>query len=67
MAKAEVKRWPLIGWGGTAMRTLWVKRSDAESRRETRREVQRRIESGMSIIIFRLLLRALPLKYTKVF
>ncbi len=52
VAKAEVKHWPLIGWGGTAMRTLWVKRSDAASRRETRREVQRRIESGMSIIIF---------------
>ena len=52
VAKHEVKSWPFIGWGGTAMRTLWVKRSDAESRRETRREVQRRIESGMSIIIF---------------
>lgn len=52
VAKAEVKVWPLIGWGGSAMRTIWVKRSDADSRRETRREVQRRIESGMSIIIF---------------
>lgn len=52
VAKHEVKSWPLIGWGGSTMRTIWVKRSDPNSRRETRREVQRRIESGMSIIIF---------------
>ena len=52
VAKAEVKRWPIIGWGGNAIRTIWVKRSSAESRKATRVEVRKRIEDDLSIIIF---------------
>jgi 1-acyl-sn-glycerol-3-phosphate acyltransferase len=52
VAKAEVKHWPLIGWGGNALRTIWVKRSDPESRKTTRREVRKRIEDDLSVIIF---------------
>jgi len=52
VAKAEVKHWPIIGWGGSAMRTIWVKRESAESRKQTRREVLRRIQDELSVIIF---------------
>ena len=52
VAKAEVKRWPIVGWGGNALRTIWVDRSSAESRKATRVEVKKRIEEGLSVIIF---------------
>ncbi len=52
VAKAEVRYWPIIGWGGSALRTIWVKRSSPESRKETRQEVLRRIQDELSVIIF---------------
>ena len=53
VAKAEVKRWPIIGWGGNAVRTIWVDRSSPESRKATRVEVKKRIEDALSAIISR--------------
>ena len=50
VAKAEVKRWPIIGWGGNAIRTIWVKRSSAESRKATRVEVRESCRSKSSHI-----------------
>jgi len=52
VAKAEVKKWPVVGWGGNALRTIWVDRSSAESRKATRVEVKKRIEDELSVIIF---------------
>ena len=52
VAKAEVKRWPIVGWGGNSIRTIWVDRSSAESRKATRGEVKNRIEEKLSVIIF---------------
>ena len=52
VAKAEVKRWPIVGWGGNAIRTIWVDRSSPESRKATRVEVRKRIEDALSVIIF---------------
>ena len=52
VAKASVKKWPLIGWGGNALDTLWVERSDKDSRRKTRKQLKNRLEANKSVVIF---------------
>lgn len=52
VAKAEVKKMPLIGWGASAVDTVYVDRSSKESRAATKNEIAERIRKGRSVIIF---------------
>ena len=52
VAKAEVKNMPLVGWGASSVNTVYVDRSDKESRQKTKNEISTRIKNGRSVIIF---------------
>lgn len=52
VAKAEIAKWPLIGWGAKASYTIFVKRSDKGSRKKTRKQVKAMLEAGYDAIIF---------------
>ncbi len=52
VAKAEVAKWPVIGWGANAMHTVWVNRNSADSRRETRNQIKERLQANESVIVF---------------
>lgn len=52
VAKAEVKKMPLVGWGASAVNTVYVDRSSKESRGATKEEIAERIRKGRSVIIF---------------
>ncbi len=52
VAKAEVKKMPLLGWGASAVDTVYVDRSSKESRKKTKWEIAERIRKGRSVIIF---------------
>jgi 1-acyl-sn-glycerol-3-phosphate acyltransferase len=52
VAKAEVKKMPLVGWGASSVDTVYVDRSDKESRQKTKNEISERIRNGRSVIIF---------------
>lgn len=52
VAKHSVRRWPIIGWGGDAMKTIWVNRDDADSRKHTREQIAERLQGGLSVVVF---------------
>lgn len=52
VAKAEVKKMPLIGWGASAVNTVYVDRSSKESRARTKQEIAERLKKGRSVILF---------------
>jgi 1-acyl-sn-glycerol-3-phosphate acyltransferase len=52
VAKAEVKKMPLVGWGASAVNTVYVDRGDKNSRAATKNEIAERIRKGRSVIIF---------------
>lgn len=52
VAKSEVKKMPLVGWGASSVDTLYVDRRSKESARQTKREIAQRIKKGRSVIIF---------------
>jgi 1-acyl-sn-glycerol-3-phosphate acyltransferase len=52
VAKAEVRKMPLVGWGASAVNTVYVDRSDKNSRKATKNEIAERIRKGRSVIIF---------------
>ena len=52
VAKASVKNWPIFGWGGRAMDTVWVNRNSKKSRNETRKQLKIRLEKEKTILIF---------------
>jgi 1-acyl-sn-glycerol-3-phosphate acyltransferase len=52
VAKGEVASWPLIGACARALETVFVRREDKESRRQTRRAVAERLQAGRSVVIF---------------
>jgi len=52
VAKAEVKRMPLVGWGATVVDTVHVDRSSKESRKATKDMIADRLRNGRSVIIF---------------
>ncbi len=52
VAKIEVSRWPVIGFGTRVVRTVLVDRNDPESRRNTRKEIQNRFDDGVSVVVF---------------
>lgn len=52
VAKAEVEKMPLVGWGASAVNTVYVNRDNKESRKKTKLEIAERIRKGRSVIIF---------------
>ena len=52
LSKAEVKSWPLIGWGAKALDVVFVDRSSKESRSASRAELADRVQRGLSPVVF---------------
>lgn len=52
VAKAEVKHWPLIGYGANLVGTIFVKRDEKTSRHETAQAIREALMSGESILVF---------------
>ena len=52
LSKAEVRKWPLLGWAATKAGTIFVQRDRAESRREARRQLRALLEEGSYVIVF---------------
>jgi 1-acyl-sn-glycerol-3-phosphate acyltransferase len=52
VAKAEVKRWPLVGFGAHLVGTLFVKREEKTSRHETALAIRTALENQDSILVY---------------
>ncbi|MBI1182760.1 hypothetical protein GC194_00705 [bacterium] len=52
VAKKSVKSWPVVGWGGKLISTIWVDRDSKNSRHETRKAMKERLEKGGSVLVF---------------
>jgi len=52
VAKAEVKHWPLIGYGANLVGTLFVQRDERTSRHETAQAIQSALLNQDSILVF---------------
>lgn len=52
VAKRQVRRWPIIGQAAVAVKTIFVDRDSAESRRRTRDSIRNRLVQGISVLIF---------------
>ena len=52
LAKAEVAKWPIIGFAARKARTVFVDRHDFKSRERSRLTLRERIEEGFSVLVF---------------
>ena len=52
LAADNFKFWPFIGWLGTAVDVIWVKRHHKASGKKVRKAVEHRLNKGLSIIAF---------------
>ncbi len=52
VAKAEVERWPVLGWGANSVHTVWVDRACPDSRKKTREQILERLDRDESVIVF---------------
>ena len=52
LAKAEVSKWPVIGWAGRVVGTVFVDRSSPESREASRELLKRRVAEGARVLVF---------------
>jgi 1-acyl-sn-glycerol-3-phosphate acyltransferase len=52
VSKAEVARWPLIGWLAKLQRTIFVERADRAGAARQRDEIRRRLDDGDNLILF---------------
>jgi 1-acyl-sn-glycerol-3-phosphate acyltransferase len=52
VAKAEMSKWPLIGFAAKATGILFVKRESRESRRTTLKGMQELLSNGKAVLIF---------------
>jgi len=52
LAKAEVRAWPLIGYGVKITGTYFVKREEQISRQEARKGISHTIKNGHSMLLF---------------
>lgn len=52
VGRSESKSWPIIGWGATLLKTIWVDRKNPDSRKQTRELVKERLKDGFGIVIF---------------
>ncbi|MBM4371498.1 MAG: 1-acyl-sn-glycerol-3-phosphate acyltransferase [Deltaproteobacteria bacterium] len=51
-AKAEVARWPFMGYAASVGGTIFVDRKDAKSRDRTRQIVRERLDQGVCMVVF---------------
>lgn len=47
----QFKNWPLIGWLGQGLNTIWVRRHCPEAGKKIRKEIVERIRKGLSIFV----------------
>jgi lyso-ornithine lipid O-acyltransferase len=52
VAKAEVEKWPLIGWGARITGVLYVKRESKQSRTDTRMAIREGLKAGDPVLIY---------------
>lgn len=52
VAKAEISKWPLVGFGASMVGTIFVKREEKNSRDEAARSIREALESQDSILVF---------------
>lgn len=52
LAKAEVARWPVLGWATRLSQSIFVDRADAASRKAARAAVAERLRRGHRVIVF---------------
>lgn len=52
LAKAEVRSWPVIGYGASVAGVYFVKREQKESRAKARAEMANTIKNGNSILVY---------------
>ena len=52
LAKREVSRWPVLGYGCRLVNVVFVDRESPESRQKSREEISERIANGISIVVF---------------
>jgi lyso-ornithine lipid O-acyltransferase len=52
VAKAEVEKWPLIGWGAKITGVLYVKRENKQSRADTRMAIREGLKAGDPVLIY---------------
>lgn len=52
IAKAELARWPLLGWCGGALATLYVRRGDAQDGARVLRVARRWLAAGVHLLNF---------------
>jgi 1-acyl-sn-glycerol-3-phosphate acyltransferase len=52
VAKAEVSRWPLIGWGARFTGIIFVKRESRESRRTAIQAIEEALDQQLSVLIY---------------
>ncbi|MDZ7877249.1 MAG: lysophospholipid acyltransferase family protein [Saprospiraceae bacterium] len=52
VAKAEVEKWPLIGWGARITGVLYVKRESKQSRVDARMAIREGLKAGDPVLIY---------------
>lgn len=52
VAKAGVLWWPIVGAGAKIVGTIFVDRSNKDSRRQTREDIKKRLAEGYSVVVF---------------
>lgn len=52
LAKIEVRHLPVIGWAAARAYTVFVDRSDPESRSHSRETLRARLDQGLSVLVF---------------
>lgn len=52
VVKAEVKKWPILGFGLVHSGTVFVDRKSKESRKRTREQIAEHVRKGISTIVF---------------
>ena len=52
VAKAEVSKWPLVGWGAKITGVVYVKRADKGSRADTRTAVRNALREKKPVLIY---------------
>ncbi len=52
VSKAEVSRWPIVGWLARLQRTIFVERADRAGAARQRDEIRRRLDEGGNLILF---------------
>ena len=52
VGKAEVKDWPIIGWGAKVSGSIFVDRKSTNGRKQARQEIKDALQTGYSVINF---------------